>query len=170
MEGSEGKSGIEQTGSQYKKGGKSKNWIQKAVNPAHKGYCTPMSKPTCTPRRKALARTFKKMAKKEDGGIVDPLKQKDALYSTTKMSEKSKISKQALGGVLEIIANFKKGGQMDKTPKEVNKRINIPYKKDKVSNLVKTAKVKTGGNLPTKHKFGGSINFDISNIISKWKK
>ena len=40
-----------------------KNWIQKAVNPKHKGYCTPMSKPTCTPKRKALARTFKAMAK-----------------------------------------------------------------------------------------------------------
>jgi len=48
-----------------KKGGTTsdKNWIQKAVNPKHKGYCTPMSKPTCTPKRKALARTFKKMAK-----------------------------------------------------------------------------------------------------------
>jgi hypothetical protein len=47
-----------------KKGGSTdKNWIQKAVNPKHKGYCTPMSKPTCTPKRKALARTFKKMAK-----------------------------------------------------------------------------------------------------------
>ena len=37
-----------------------KNWIQKALNPKHKGYCTPMTKPTCTPRRKALARRFKK--------------------------------------------------------------------------------------------------------------
>lgn len=49
------------------------NWIQKAVNPKHKGYCTPMTKSTCTPRRKALARTFKKMArerKKDDGGII----------------------------------------------------------------------------------------------------
>lgn len=47
-----------------KKGGSTdKKWIQKAVNPEHKGYCTPMSKPTCTPKRKALARTFKKMAK-----------------------------------------------------------------------------------------------------------
>jgi hypothetical protein len=48
-----------------KKGGatKDKKWIQKAVNPKHKGYCTPMSKPTCTPKRAALARTFKKMAK-----------------------------------------------------------------------------------------------------------
>lgn len=50
---------------QMKKGGSTKNkkWIQKAINPKHKGYCTPMSKPTCTPKRKALARTLKKMAK-----------------------------------------------------------------------------------------------------------
>jgi len=49
-----------------KKGGavKDDKWMQKAVNPAHKGYCTPMSKPTCTPKRKALARTFKAIAKK----------------------------------------------------------------------------------------------------------
>lgn len=37
-----------------------KKWIQKAVNPKHAGYCTPMTKKTCTPRRKALARRFKK--------------------------------------------------------------------------------------------------------------
>jgi len=50
----------------FKKGGKveDKNWIQKAVNPKHKGFCTPMTKKTCTPKRKALAKTFKKMAKK----------------------------------------------------------------------------------------------------------
>ena len=47
-----------------KKGGSTdKKWIQKAINPAHKGYCTPMTKPTCTPKRKALAKTLKKMAK-----------------------------------------------------------------------------------------------------------
>jgi hypothetical protein len=37
-----------------------KKFIQSAINPKHKGYCTPMSKSTCTPRRKALARRFKK--------------------------------------------------------------------------------------------------------------
>ena len=42
-----------------------KNWIQGAVNPKHKGYCTPISKPTCTPKRKALAKTLKKIAKKK---------------------------------------------------------------------------------------------------------
>jgi hypothetical protein len=36
-----------------------KKFLKKAVNPAHKGYCTPMSKPTCTPHRKAFARMAK---------------------------------------------------------------------------------------------------------------
>ena len=51
---------IERT--RFKKG-TDKKWIQKAVDPKHKGYCTPMTKKTCTPARKALARTFKKKAK-----------------------------------------------------------------------------------------------------------
>ena len=62
----------------YKKGGVmkkkkvDKKWIQKAVNPKHKGYCTPMTKKTCTPRRKALAKLFKRKAKKgwANGGTV----------------------------------------------------------------------------------------------------
>jgi hypothetical protein len=37
-----------------------KKWIQGAINQAHKGYCTPMTKSTCTPARKALAKRFKK--------------------------------------------------------------------------------------------------------------
>tara|TARA_R110001583_G_scaffold193493_1_gene362085 strand:+ start:37 stop:318 length:282 start_codon:yes stop_codon:yes gene_type:complete len=47
-----------------------KDWIQGAVNPAHKGYCTPMTKSTCTPARKALAKRFKKAGRKEkkEGG------------------------------------------------------------------------------------------------------
>jgi len=44
-----------------------KNWIQKAVNPKHKGFCTPMTKKTCTPKRKALAKTFKKMGRARKG-------------------------------------------------------------------------------------------------------
>ena len=38
---------------------KSKNWIQGAINKKHSGFCTPMTKKTCTPRRKALAKRFK---------------------------------------------------------------------------------------------------------------
>ena len=37
-----------------------KDWIQKAINPAHKGYCTPMTKETCTPARKAFAKRAKR--------------------------------------------------------------------------------------------------------------
>lgn len=45
-------------------------WIQKAINPKHKGYCTPMTKATCTPHRKALAMRFKHgdLHKKAYGG------------------------------------------------------------------------------------------------------
>lgn len=42
-----------------KKNKKKKKWLQTAVNPEHKGYCTPMTKSTCTPKRKALAKRFK---------------------------------------------------------------------------------------------------------------
>jgi len=34
-------------------------WIQKAIDPKHKGYCTPMTKDTCTPARKAFAKRAK---------------------------------------------------------------------------------------------------------------
>ena len=51
-----------------KKGGSDKNWIQKATasikKRGTKGKCTPITKPGCTGRAKALAKTFKKMAKK----------------------------------------------------------------------------------------------------------
>jgi len=50
------------------KEGTDKKWIQK-VNKSikkrgTKGKCTPITKPGCTGRAKALAKTFKKMAKK----------------------------------------------------------------------------------------------------------
>ena len=50
-----------------KKGGNGK-WIQKATASIKKrgteGKCTPITKPGCTGRAKALAKTFKKMARK----------------------------------------------------------------------------------------------------------
>ena len=59
--------------SEYAKGGqvkkaKDKTWIQ-SVNKSikkrgTKGKCTPITKPGCTGRAKALAKTFKKMAAK----------------------------------------------------------------------------------------------------------
>jgi len=50
-----------------KKGGNGK-WIQKATKSikarSTEGKCTPITKPGCTGRAKALAKTFKKMAAK----------------------------------------------------------------------------------------------------------
>ena len=49
---------------------KKKDWMADAINPEHKGDCTPMTKKTCTPHRKAMAKRFKKAAhkKEEEGG------------------------------------------------------------------------------------------------------
>ena len=51
---------------------KDKKWIQKAVDPKHEGFCTPETKKTCTPKRKALAKTLKKMAKEKVKESKDP--------------------------------------------------------------------------------------------------
>lgn len=48
---------------------KSGSWLKGAVNPAHKGYCTPMTKSTCTGHRKAFAERAKHH-NLEDGGII----------------------------------------------------------------------------------------------------
>ena len=53
---------------------KDDNWIQGAEADIKRrgtaGKCTPITKPGCTGRAKALAKTFKKMAKKKDEKIV----------------------------------------------------------------------------------------------------
>ena len=53
------------------KEGSKKNWIQDATasikKRGTKGKCTPITKKGCTGRAKALAKTFKKMAKKRKG-------------------------------------------------------------------------------------------------------
>ena len=51
----------------FKKGGENKNWIQDATASIKRrgteGKCTPITKPGCTGKAKALAKTFKKIAK-----------------------------------------------------------------------------------------------------------
>ena len=53
--------------------GKDKDWIQDAEADIKRrgteGKCTPITKPGCTGKAKALAKTFKKMAKKRDDSI-----------------------------------------------------------------------------------------------------
>lgn len=61
-------------GGEMKGGG----WISKAINPAHKGYCTPMTKSTCTPHRKAFAMRAKAHFK-ADGGDIDAMENGDII-------------------------------------------------------------------------------------------
>ena len=42
------------------------DWIGDAVNPKHKGYCTPMTKKTCTAPRRRLAKIFKGTIRKSN--------------------------------------------------------------------------------------------------------
>ena len=53
--------------------GKDSNWIQGAEKDIERrgteGKCTPITKPGCTGKAKALAKTFKKMAKKRDAEV-----------------------------------------------------------------------------------------------------
>jgi len=70
-----------------------KNWIQGAVNPEHKGYCTPMSKPTCTPKRKALARRFKKGI--EDEGVQEGINI-NAMFPTNEYKRKANEIKSVI--------------------------------------------------------------------------
>lgn len=50
-------------------------WIQKAINPKHVGWCTPMTKSTCTGARRRLAQRFKSgdlsKKNKQEGGVVE---------------------------------------------------------------------------------------------------
>jgi len=78
-------------------------WIQKAVDPAHKGYCTPMTKDTCTPARKALAKRFK-------AGIEDEsVNETDAFLENVR----SKIREYDEGG-------DQYGGKLDQIKAEIS--------------------------------------------------
>lgn len=60
-----------------------KKWIQKAVDPSHEGYCTPMTKKTCTPARKTLAKRFKKGIENNES----TMKKKTITLSEAQMAE-----------------------------------------------------------------------------------
>ena len=94
---------------------KDDDWIQGAEadikRRGTKGKCTPITKPGCTGKAKALAKTFKKMAKKRDAQIVSK-KEKAAMkeqdtnsptanfenpkYATPEMRDKMKKTAEAI--------------------------------------------------------------------------
>lgn len=138
-----------------KKGGSSKDWISKAVNPKHEGYCTPMTKSTCTPKRKALAKTFKSMGKDrkkhESGGVLDFL-------TPLLESFKSGGEVQYQDGIHNGL-NIPKYGNAKKGAKLVKKKLpgTTPLKRPElIKELEKSVKKKQGG----------TIDFDISKILN----
>lgn len=69
------------------------------INPAHRGFCTPMSKSTCTGARRRLALTLKKhhgFHKKQLGGEVDPDETPAQDAPITKVRKKSNLPKRVL--------------------------------------------------------------------------
>lgn len=115
---------------------KDKKWIQKAVNPAHKGFCTPMSKPTCTPKRKALARTFKAMAKNNNNSNNgEPPFQKGG---TAKEKAQAAVDRARMQYNRDFAAMKRKRGLVP-PPTPISKSIQIPsYSKYKSGGTTKT--------------------------------
>ena len=77
------------------------------INPKHKGYCTPMTKKTCTPRRKALAKRLKpggdlyKGKKKQYGGVANPI------------AEFRKMNEARMGKVVKSYPKYNEGGPFE---------------------------------------------------------
>ena len=75
---------------------KDPDWIQGAEKDIErrgtKGKCTPITKPGCTGKAKALAKTFKKMAKKRDDEIVSK-KEKEMKEGSMGMRRLGRVQK-----------------------------------------------------------------------------
>jgi len=103
---------------------KDDDWIQGAEadikRRGTKGKCTPITKPGCTGKAKALAKTFKKMAKKRDAQIVSKkekaaMKEQDTSsptanfpdpkYATPKMRDKMKKRAEAIKKFQDTLRN-----------------------------------------------------------------
>jgi len=101
-------------------GKKNSNWIQGAEADIERrgteGKCTPITKPGCTGRARALAKTFKKMAKKKDAKIVSK-KEKAAMkeqdtngadpkYATPEMRKQIEQRKKAIEKFRKSLGQF----------------------------------------------------------------
>lgn len=105
---------VESAESNVEEAKKTNKWIQKAVNPKHKGYCTPMSKETCTPRRKALAKRFKKGIENES--LEPEVESLTAMELIDALAEQEFGLPESAGGSSTSVntGNVSKGGKKDK--------------------------------------------------------
>ena len=83
-------------------------WLSHAVNPAHKGYCTPMTKATCTPRRKAFAKRAKAHNLAEGGPVGDG----PVTYPASHLGQQLKKGKWHYPPTGESPKKFKSGGSL----------------------------------------------------------
>src|SRR5258706_4263999 len=114
---------------EYAKGG---NWIQGAVNPAHKGFCTPLSKSTCTGARRRFALTMKAhhgFHKKALGGAfnymgggTEPEKKGTGTASTAGPFKVASWKSQGLNSA----DTLSRGTMYHMTPRQQNQLYNIP--------------------------------------------
>ena len=119
-------------------------WIQKAVNPEHAGYCTPESKPTCTPRRKALAHRFKKGIENEEFNLQDV--NNDYKIKAEKLKEYINIlfrnqEYDMLDGLYRLLVNKKKSQSVANSITENNSedyRIKTKALQEKIDSLFET--------------------------------
>ena len=99
---------------------KDPNWIQGAEKDIKRrgteGKCTPITKPGCTGKAKALAKTFKKMAKKRDAEIVSKkekaaMKKENAGQGFTTNSKGEKVFHPKSEEFKKLKANIDKKAQ-----------------------------------------------------------
>lgn len=115
------------------------NWIQGAVDPSHKGYCTPMSKPTCTGHRRALAKRFKSgdLSEKAPPGFSPHGKHADIRHKV--MKQYGADSPKTYGTLNKIAKNI--GEEADAQYKVVQKNLTDVNKVDKAKKNQKDPKV-----------------------------
>lgn len=116
-----------------------KNWIQKATRSIKRRgteeKCTPISKPGCTGRAKALALTFKKMAKKENGGELDPPNNR----STSPIAIRRR---EAVAAYDAKVNEFKKTAEINRQARLARRANNEAAFKQKLAGAEKAAKAR----------------------------
>lgn len=159
------------TGYQFKDGG----WIKGAVNPAHKGYCTPMTKKTCTPRRKAFAKTMKKHhGFHEFGGIIpdnmSAFTQYDQGGTARGGSDTMNIFEQiALHPNMADMEGWAADGRMIPAGPDISGRIFNVLENRYPINLADATRVKKNIPKPKKSKVGSTLRggSDTTNIFEQ---
>lgn len=91
---------------ELKKGG----WLKGAVNPSHKGWCTPLSNPHCTGHRRAFALMMKKKHGFHKEGGPTPAKAAEMLHDGTANGHPLTAKQKRYFGYLQSLGKKEFGG------------------------------------------------------------